>query len=78
MQTSTHSLCCKEKKKDYSGASLEHVREEFQAIEDQGLIGSCACPAESLESFYNGILGAVPVFLLLEKFLAEKPVKLTL
>ena len=80
----THDICplgfcvSEEEKKDYSGTSLEHVREDFQAIEDQGLIGSCACPADSLESFYHGILGAVPVFLLLQKFLAEKPVKLTL
>ena len=80
----THDICplgfcvSEEEKKDYSGTSLEHVREDFQAIEDQGLIGSCACPADSLEGFYHGILGAVPVFLLLQKFLAEKPVKLTL
>ena len=82
--SNSHDVCplgfcvSEEEKKDYSGTTLEHVHEEFQAIEDKGLIGSCACPADSLESFYHQILASVPVFLLLEKFLAEKPAKLTL
>lgn len=67
-----------EEKNDHSGTTFEDVSEEIQSIEDQGLIGTCACPVDNLEDFYHQILASVPVFLLLEKFLAEKPVKLTL
>jgi hypothetical protein len=80
----SHDICplgfcvSEEEKNNYSGTTFENVQEEVQAIEELGLIGSCACPADSLESFCHEILGAVPVFLLLEKFMAEKPVKLTL
>ena len=80
----THDICplgfciSEEEKNNHLGTTFENVHVDVQAIEDQCLIGSCACPADSLESFYHHILASVPVFLLLDKFLAEKPVKLNL